>query len=115
MDEFEEEGGRYKPYQSVYGNGIALTFRMHLKTNEILLFPYTNFYPTKLTKQKANYFTLNLTGGSLNLILHLKNFDKEERKKFVQTLADHQMERIFEYSDDVMGTNESIISKIEIF
>lgn len=111
----ENSNDNYRPYSTVLNQKIALTLMIDLKDGERVFFPYSHFHPTKLTKQKENYFTLNLTGGGLNLIIHLKNFDKNELNEFSQALAKHELEQVFEYQDDPMGMTEPIISKVEIY
>lgn len=108
-DEFND----YQPY-TTSSDARLLTLMIKLKSGETVFFPYSYFSPTKLanTKKKRAY-TLNLVGGGLDLVLHLKNFNESAYDDFCAALAKHQIEKITEFDGDSSEIDYPIFSKIE--
>ena len=109
-----DDSVEYQPYTTSEHDNPVITLLIELKSGETIFFPYNYFAPTKLTKGKKDHsYTLNLIGGGLDLILHLKNFKTSDCADFCQALAMRKIAEIREFEGDLEGVHYPIFSKIE--
>ena len=109
-----DEFVKHQPYSISDDDSSVITLLIQLKSGETVFFPYNYFAPTKLTKGKREQsYTLNLIGGGVNLVLHLKNFKASDCAEFCQDLAKRRVAEIREFSEELDGVEYPVFSKIE--
>lgn len=105
----------HKAFRILPNKKAMLTLVIHTVDKGSIIYPYFFIHPTKIEKVDNQYYTMNLLGGGLDIILHLQNFDEATYQSFVDGFAHRTISEIQEFSGDADKVGFPVISHTEKF
>ena len=105
----------YKAFRIVPNKKPLVSLILHCRNNERIIYPYFFIHPTKIERVAGNDYRMNLLGGGVDLVLHLKNFDEATYDSFCEGFSRHTMSEIHEFAGDASKVDFPVIAKIERF